>query len=230
MAYECKQCGYTSVEWLGRCPKCGDWDSFHQEKTDEDTQKERVVDEAPKPLSDISFDQKERIPTDIGEFDRVLGGGLIPGSVTLLGGDPGIGKSTLLLQAAANIADRGKVLYISGEESSKQLKMRAERLGLSSERLIIYSGQSLEAAVTHINELEPICTIVDSIQSLQHTNSELSLGSTKQVRELGREFTRIAKRKEIATLLIGHITKSGDFSGPKTIEHLVDSTIHFDGK
>ncbi|MCF7890601.1 DNA repair protein RadA [Candidatus Bipolaricaulota bacterium] len=230
MAYECKNCGYASVEWLGRCPKCGDWDSFRQNESEEDPARVDFVDESPKPLSEISFDSKERIPTDIGEFDRVLGGGLIPGSVTLLGGDPGIGKSTLLLQAATNIAKRGKVLYISGEESSKQLKMRADRLNISANDLIIYSGQSLENAVSHLNELEPICVIVDSIQSLQSTGNSSSLGSTKQVRELGREFTRLAKKKEIATLLIGHITKSGDFSGPKTIEHLVDSTIYFEGK
>ncbi|MBS3735847.1 MAG: DNA repair protein RadA [Candidatus Bipolaricaulota bacterium] len=229
MAYKCKSCGYTSVEWLGRCPKCGDWDSFRQSES-EDTSGKDIVDEAPKPLSEISFDSKERLPTGIGEFDRVLGGGLIPGSVTLLGGDPGIGKSTLLLQAATNLAKRGKVLYISGEESSKQLKMRADRLGLSADDLIIYSGQSLENAVSHLNELEPICVIVDSIQSLQSTGNSSSLGSTKQVRELGREFTRLAKKKDIATLLIGHITKSGDFSGPKTIEHLVDSTVYFEGK
>jgi len=230
MAYECEKCGYTSVEWLGRCPKCGDWDSFRQNDAEGASERRGLVDESPKPLSEISFDSKERIPTDIGELDRVLGGGLIPGSVTLLGGDPGIGKSTLLLQAAANIADRGKVLYISGEESSKQLKMRAERLELSSEDLIIYSGQSLENAVSHLNDLEPICVVVDSIQSLQSTGNSSSLGSTKQVRELGREFTRLAKKKEIATVLIGHITKSGDFSGPKTIEHLVDSTVYFEGK
>ena len=230
MAYECEKCGYTSVEWLGRCPKCGDWDSFRRNEGEKGNNQEGLIDESPKPLSEISFDSKERIPTDIGEFDRVMGGGLIPGSVTLIGGDPGIGKSTLLLQAATNIAGRGKVLYISGEESSKQLKMRAERLGLSSENLIIYSGQSLESAISHLNDLEPICVIIDSIQSLQSSGNSSSLGSTKQVRELGREFTRLAKNKEIATLLIGHITKSGDFSGPKTIEHLVDSTIYFEGK
>lgn len=230
MAYKCKNCGYTSVEWLGRCPKCGDWDSFRQRESEEDSAREALVDESPKPLSEISFDSKNRIPTGIGEFDRVLGGGLIPGSVTLLGGDPGIGKSTLLLQAATNIARRGKVLYISGEESSKQLKMRAERLNLSADDLIIYSGQSLERAVSHLNDLDPVCVVVDSIQSLQSTGNSSSLGSTKQVRELGREFTRLAKKKEIATLLIGHITKSGEFSGPKTIEHLVDSTVYFEGK
>ncbi|MFB6290263.1 MAG: DNA repair protein RadA [Candidatus Bipolaricaulia bacterium] len=230
MAYKCNECGYTSVEWLGRCPKCGEWDSFSQGDYDENPDKGDFIDESPKPLSEISFDSKQRFPTGIGEFDRVLGGGLIPGSVTLLGGDPGIGKSTLLLQAATNIAQQGKVLYISGEESSKQLKMRANRLNLSSSNLIIYSGQSLENAISHLNDLEPSCVIVDSIQSLQSTGNSSSLGSTKQVRELGREFTRLAKEKEIATLLIGHITKSGDFSGPKTIEHLVDTTIYFEGK
>jgi len=229
MAYECNNCGYTSVEWLGRCPKCGEWDSFKGEDSDSPPP-ERFVDEAPKPLSEISFASKERIRTGIGEFDRILGGGLLPGAVILLGGEPGIGKSTLLLQAATKLSDLGRVLYVSGEESSKQLKMRAERLGLDSDNLIIYSGQSLEKAVGHVDEIEPICVIVDSIQSLQLSDSTTSLGSTKQVRELGREFTRLAKKKEIATLLIGHITKSGDFSGPKSIEHLVDSTIYFEGK
>ncbi len=230
MAYECTNCGYTSVKWLGRCPKCGEWDAFRKGEAEEGSPRSDLGDEDPKPLSELSLDSRERIPTQIGEFDRVLGGGLIPGSVVLLGGAPGIGKSTLLLQAATNLSKEGKVLYISGEESSKQLKMRADRLNLSSDELIIYSGQSLEKAVSHLNRIDPICVVVDSIQSLQSANGSTSLGSTKQVRELGREFTKLAKQKEIATLLVGHITKSGEFSGPKTIEHLVDSTISFEGK
>lgn len=230
MAYKCSNCGYTTVEWLGRCPKCGEWDAFRQDETSDGPEERESLDESPTPLSKISFDPKKRIPTNIGEFDRVLGGGLIPGSVTLLGGDPGIGKSTLLLQAATNISRHGKILYISGEESSEQLKMRAERLNLSSDDLIIYSGGSLKKALGHLNEIDPICVIVDSIQSLQGPNGSSSVGSTRQVRELGREFTRIGKKKGIAVLLIGHITKSGDFSGPKSIEHLVDATIYFEGK
>ncbi len=230
MAYECNNCGFSSVEWLGRCPKCGEWDAFEENEGKEDSEEVVLSDDSPTPLSEISFDPKERLSTGIGEFDRVLGGGLIPGAVILLGGDPGIGKSTLLLQAATNLSSHGEVLYVSGEESSKQLKMRAERLGLSSDDLIIYSGSSLKKAIHHLNELEPICVVVDSIQSLKSPDSSTSVGSTKQVRELGKEFTRLGKKKDIPIVLIGHITKSGDFSGPKTIEHLVDATIYFEGK
>lgn len=230
MAYKCSNCGFTSVEWLGRCPKCGEWDIFEEEAAEDENSQGVLSNESPTPLSEISFDPKERLPTGIGEFDRVLGGGLIPGSIILLGGDPGIGKSTLLLQAATNLSQQGEVLYVSGEESSKQLKMRAERIGLSSDDLIVYSGGSLKKAIHHLNELEPICVVVDSIQSLKSPDSSTSVGSTKQVRELGREFTRLGKKKDIPIILIGHITKSGDFSGPKTIEHLVDATIYFEGK
>jgi DNA repair protein RadA/Sms len=230
MAYKCINCGFTSVEWLGRCPKCGEWDAFEEEENSEGEADEVLTDESPVPLSEISFDPKDRIPTGIEEFDRVLGGGLIPGEIILLGGDPGIGKSTLLLQAANHLSSRGEVLYVSGEESSKQLKMRAERLNLSSEDLIVYSGSSLKQSIHHLDELDPVCVVVDSIQSLKSPDSSASVGSTKQVRELGREFTRLGKKKEIPIILIGHITKSGDFSGPKTIEHLVDATIYFEGK
>ncbi|MFP4135755.1 MAG: DNA repair protein RadA [Candidatus Acetothermia bacterium] len=231
MAYECSNCGFTSVQWLGRCPKCGEWDAFEEEReVSEDGEGRILNDESPTPLSEIPLDSKERIPTGIGEFDRVLGGGLIPGGIVLLGGDPGIGKSTLLLQTATNLSQHGEVLYISGEESSKQIKMRAERLGLSSEKLIIYSGGSLKKALHHLRELDPITVVVDSIQSLKSPDSSSSVGSTKQVRELGKEFTRLGKEKEVPVILIGHITKSGDFSGPKTIEHLVDTTIYFEGK
>jgi len=230
MAYKCTNCGFTSVEWLGRCPKCGEWDAFEQEEDSEAETDEVLTSESPTPLSDISFDPKDRIPTGIEEFDRVLGGGLIPGEIILLGGDPGIGKSTLLLQAANNLSSQGEVLYVSGEESSKQLKMRAERLNLSSEDLIVYSGGSLKKSIHHLDEIDPVCVVVDSIQSLKSPDSSASVGSTKQVRELGREFTRLGKKKEIPIILIGHITKSGDFSGPKTIEHLVDATIYFEGK
>lgn len=230
MAYKCNNCGYTSIEWLGRCPKCGEWDAFKESGTLDDSKVGENLDKPPTPLSEISFDPKKRTPTSIGELDRVLGGGLIPGSVILLGGAPGIGKSTLLLQAATNISHQGKVLYISGEESSKQLKMRAERLNLSSDDLFIYSGGNLKKALHHLKEMDPVCVIVDSIQSLKNPDSSTSIGSTKQVRELGREFTKLGKKKEAAVILIGHITKSGDFSGPKTIEHLVDATIYFEGK
>ncbi|MFW6049089.1 MAG: DNA repair protein RadA [Candidatus Bipolaricaulota bacterium] len=233
MAYKCTNCGFTSVEWLGRCPQCGEWDTFAGElppDADRDPEElEGVPDEKPKPLSDISFDHQERLSTRIGELDRVLGGGLIPGSVVLLGGEPGIGKSTLLLQVAEKLAAGGEVLYITGEESPRQVKMRARRLGLSSDNLMVYSGTSLEKSIEHLIELDPVCVIVDSIQSIRSLGSS-TLGSTKQVRELGQRFTRVAKSREITTLLIGHVTKSGEFSGPKTIEHLVDVTIYFEGK
>ncbi len=233
MAYKCTNCGFTSVEWLGRCPQCGEWDTFARATpTDNDKapdEPEEVADEKPRPLSEVSFDRQERLSTQIGELDRVLGGGLIPGSVVLLGGEPGIGKSTLLLQVAENLAAEGQVLYITGEESARQVKMRARRLGLSSDDLMVYSGISLEKSIKHLIEIDPVCVVVDSIQSIRSLGGS-TLGSTKQVRELGQRFTRAAKSREITTLLIGHVTKSGEFSGPKTIEHLVDVTIYFEGK
>lgn len=233
MAYKCTNCGFTSIEWLGRCPKCGKWDTFKESSPPENDglpEESSLGADELKPLSDITSNPQNRLTTQIGEFDRVLGGGLVRGSVVLLGGEPGIGKSTLMLQVAANLAKEGKVLYVSGEESARQLKKRASRLNLSSENLIIYSGGNLEKAVNHLTQIEPICAIVDSIQSIHSVNSSSTLGSTKQVRELGQSFTRVAKHKEITTLLIGHVTKTGDFSGPKTIEHLVDATIYFEGK
>jgi len=234
MPYKCTNCGFTSPEWLGRCPRCGEWDTFNQEVASDASGKEdlslNTPDTEPTPLNDIDSRQQQRLNTGIGELDRVLGGGLIPGSVVLLGGEPGIGKSTLLLQVSASLAEDGKVLYISGEESARQLKMRARRLKLSSDNLIIYSGSSLEKAIKHLKEIDPLCVVVDSIQSIHSYDSNSTLGSTKQVRELGQAFTRVAKGQEITTLLVGHVTKSGEFSGPKTIEHLVDATIYFEGK
>jgi len=191
---------------------------------------EKEVERKALPLSQVSTEKKERLKTGFEELDRVLGGGLVPGSVSLIGGEPGTGKSTLLLQAAYNLTSYGKVLYISGEESARQIKMRADRLDLESEEMLLYSGQNMERAMDQALELEPVCMIVDSIQALSDTNSEATLGSTKQVRELGSGFTRLAKEKEIATLLVGHITKSGEFAGPKAIEHLVDATFYFEGE
>lgn len=234
MAYKCTNCGFTSIEWLGRCPQCGEWDTFKAEVSqDSDGDSEALEDipeHKPRQLSEISSDQQSRLSTHIGELDRVFGGGLIPGSVVLLGGEPGIGKSTLLLQVANNLTEEGEVLYISGEESARQIKMRASRLNLTSEELIIYSGTNLETAIKHVSEINPVAVIVDSIQSIRGSRNSSTLGSTKQVRELGQRFTRVAKSREITTLLIGHVTKSGEFSGPKTIEHLVDVTIYFEGK
>ncbi|MFW6422273.1 MAG: DNA repair protein RadA [Candidatus Bipolaricaulota bacterium] len=235
MAYKCSNCGYSSIKWLGRCPKCGEWDSFAQSNSEDSVAAEGDLEsssrgEGPSRLQEISTAEKRRYPTGISEFDRVLGGGLVPGSVVLIGGEPGIGKSTLLLQATSALSKQGPLLYISGEESLGQIKMRAERLNLNSSQLYLYSGQTIQGGIKQVSSIEPECLIIDSIQSLRSADKEMASSSAKQVRLLGEKFSTLAKRNNMATLLIGHITKSGTFAGPKDIEHLVDATLYFEGK
>lgn len=234
MAYRCSNCGYVSVKWLGQCPKCEEWDTLQEARTNaenEPSSDNEEKPEKPQPLPEISSKDKDRLTTEIGEFDRVFGGGLIPGSVSLIGGPPGTGKSTLLLQAAQKLSGFGRVLYISGEESNKQIKTRARRLNLDSEKVLIYSGRNINNALNQILKTNPVCVIVDSIQSLgTGGETDSALGSTKQVRELGQRFAELAKKEEIATILIGHITKAGKFAGPKAIEHLVDATFYLEGE
>ena len=193
MAYRCSNCGYVSIKWMGQCPKCGEWDSLKEAKKKESISSGRAK-ITPVPLNEISSEEKDRLTSKIGEFDRILGGGLIPGSISLIGGAPGTGKSTLLLQAAQKLSRYGKVLYISGEESKKQIKMRASRLQLNSEDVLIYSERDVEGALDQVLNTKPICVIVDSIQSLGTKGEENSvLGSTKQVRQLGQRFAKLAK-------------------------------------
>ncbi len=233
----CNSCGYESPKWLGRCPGCGEWNTMVEEV--------EVVSKGPKgaflhstsvsqkavPIISVETEEAPRIETELKELNRVLGGGVVPGSLVLIGGDPGIGKSTLLLQVSALLSNKGhRVLYISGEESIRQTKLRAERLGVKSQELYIYSETNLEFLNQTIEEVQPKFVIVDSIQTVYHPNVTSAPGSVSQVRECTAEFMRIAKTKNIAIFLVGHVTKEGQIAGPRILEHMVDTVLYFEGE
>lgn len=230
MNYRCQVCGYRSPKWLGRCPHCGEYETFVEEK-------EALAsippvlsrEEPPKPLPEVPAPPPERLTTGLPEVDRVLGG-LVPGAVVLFGGEPGIGKSTLLLQLAANIADRyGKVLYVSGEEAPAQVKLRAQRLGRESPNLYLLSTQDLLAILNAINRVLPMALVVDSLQTVLANSQGGEVGSLSQVREAAAQLSRVAKTAGLLTFLVSHITKEGGFAGPKTVEHLVDVAVYLEG-
>ncbi|MCM8815801.1 MAG: DNA repair protein RadA [Candidatus Omnitrophica bacterium] len=230
--FSCQECGYTSTKWLGKCPSCGAWNSFHQETGS--ISRHFQTDEMQKPLllKDINFDKQARLLTGIGELDRVAGGGLVPGSVILLAGEPGIGKSTLVLLVASNLAENGKkVLYISAEESPGQLRLRAERLGIKNAgSLFILSENELKAAENAICSVKPDAVIVDSIQMIYDSDFDYPCGSVFQVRRSAQFFIENAKKSKFPIFLIGHITKEGSIAGPKILEHIVDVVLYFEGE
>jgi DNA repair protein RadA/Sms len=235
--YVCQSCGYTSVRWLGKCPECSSWNSFVEELVHTDKRKlsskaRDIVDLKITNLSKISeIDVKEdnRTTTKIEELDRVLGGGIVAGSVILVGGDPGIGKSTLMMQLADKV--KGKIiLYVSGEESPKQIKLRYERLGFAHDDFYILSETSLEIIAAIIDKLKPDIVIIDSIQTIYRSELESSPGSVSQLRESTAAIIQIAKAKNISFFLIGHITKEGVIAGPKVLEHMVDTVLQFEGE
>lgn len=231
----CQQCGYESAGYLGKCPACSAWGSFLEETTVKGTDSnasanEYINYEKPQLLKDIKLDEKFRISTNISELDRILGGGFIQGSLVLLAGDPGIGKSTLTLQTCGELAKCGKrILYISAEESSGQVKSRADRLNINPENLYIYPQNNLENIKTQIEEIEPDFIIIDSIQAIYSNNVESTAGSVTQIRECCNTLMHIAKTKNITTVVIGHVTKDGNIAGPKVLEHIVDTVIYFEG-
>ena len=229
MPYRCSHCGYQSVKWLGRCPNCGEWDTFlanQQEKREGDS----WIGEEVLPISHIDLKKVSRLRSGMNEFDRLMGGGLVPGGVILFGGEPGIGKSTLLLQIARGFAqNHGDVLYISGEESASQIKLRATRLDVSSDNIYVLSEQRLHLITEAVKKIKPVLLIIDSIQTVVSDSVPGEAGSVRQVRETSAELTRLTKKLEMATFLIGHITKEGAFAGPKTVEHLVDVAIYLEG-
>lgn len=231
--FVCQSCGFESPRWLGRCSECGEWNSMIEEKIQLSTAKRRVPEQRvskPIPLSEIDFRDEDRFTCKTQEFNRVLGGGIVPGSLVLIGGDPGIGKSTLILQEAANLADEEfPILYISGEESASQTKMRANRLNLNSKELFILAETDLENIIQHIETLDPGMVIVDSIQAMYQPQFESAPGSISQVRECALQFLTIAKTKYIPIFLIGHVTKEGYIAGPKVLEHMVDTLLFFEG-
>ncbi len=228
--YVCTVCGYRSPIKLGRCPECGSWNSFVE--IEENPAEEESVKPA-KPVSIASQSVKaveKRIKTGLKEFDRVLGGGIVRGSIILIGGEPGIGKSTLLLQVAGILADFGKVLYVSGEESYLQIRMRANRLGINKENLLVLTEQNMEKIKATVLSENPSLVIIDSVQTMQTKYAEGAPGSVSQVRECTRISTEIAKQYDIPVILVGHVTKKGGIAGPKTVEHIVDGVFYIEGE
>jgi DNA repair protein RadA/Sms len=232
MTFSCSECGYRSVKWLGRCPNCGAWDSFAQGESGPPSEIGAAswLGEALRPINEIDLADVRRIPSGLGELDRLLGGGLIPGGVILFGGEPGIGKSTLLLQVAQTLAEGvGNVLYVSGEESEGQVKLRASRLGVDNPRLYVLSEQSLGRITAAVDSVAPCALIVDSIQTAFSEDVDGEAGSVRQLREVSGALIRLSKSRRLATFLVGHITKDGAFAGPKSVEHLVDVALYLEG-
>ena len=230
----CQNCGYETAKYLGKCPDCGKWGTLVEEvfEASSSSQNSKTIlnDTAPCLINDIEIDNSIRFTTGIEEFDRVLGGGLVQGSIVLLAGDPGIGKSTILLQTGKTITKDGrKTLYVSAEESASQIKLRAQRLGVNSDSLYIYSQTSFEAIKKQIEEIKPEILIVDSIQAVYTDNVSSSPGSVSQIRECTNILMDIAKNKNITVVVIGHVTKEGSIAGPKILEHMVDTVIYFEG-
>ncbi|MBM3450378.1 MAG: DNA repair protein RadA [Armatimonadetes bacterium] len=233
--YVCQSCGQESAKWLGRCPSCGAWNSFVEEASSPTRRREArrptSPGGAPTLLQDVQPLPEDRWPTGIGELDRVLGGGMVPGSLVLVGGDPGIGKSTLMLQAAQLLAASGRtVLYVSGEESPQQTKMRADRVGASGPALWILAETDLDVILAAARRLRPAVLIVDSIQTVYRPEIPSSPGSVGQVRESAAALLQLAKGEGIATFLVGHVTKEGAIAGPRVLEHIVDTVLYFEGE
>jgi DNA repair protein RadA/Sms len=234
----CQECGYESPKWMGKCPGCGQWNKMVEEVEVVGTKRGAFVHSQgmaggskPTPITSIETSNEERIETDLKELNRVLGGGIVQGSLVLIGGDPGIGKSTLLLQVSSQLAVKGQsVLYISGEESLRQTKLRAERLGISSDNLLVYSETNLEEINRTIDTLAPRFVIIDSIQTVFHPDVTSAPGSVSQVRECTSELMRIGKTKGIAIFIVGHVTKEGSIAGPRLLEHMVDTVLYFEGE
>lgn len=229
--YVCQQCGYESPKWMGRCPGCLEWNTMVEEKEEKEG-KRWVVGraEAPIPLPMITEEKRPRILSGIKELDRALGGGIVSGSFILVGGDPGIGKSTLLLQAGDRFAQEGrKVLYISGEESPAQIGMRAKRLQVSNEALFLLAETNVEKIIEEAKALKPDLLIIDSIQTVYLSEITSAPGSVSQIRESAAHLLRFAKGEEVATVLVGHVTKQGEIAGPRILEHMVDTVLYFEG-
>ncbi|HEL0641137.1 TPA: DNA repair protein RadA [Streptococcus equi subsp. zooepidemicus] len=230
----CGECGYQSPKYLGRCPNCSAWSSFVEETEVKDVKNARIslTGEKSKPikLKHINGVRYQRIQTEMNEFNRVLGGGVVPGSLVLIGGDPGIGKSTLLLQVSIQFADKGTVLYVSGEESAEQIKMRSDRLGQTDNDFYLYAETNMQAIRAEIEAIQPDFLIIDSIQTIMSPEISGVQGSVSQVREVTAELLQLAKSNHIATFIVGHVTKEGTLAGPRMLEHMVDTVLYFEGE
>ena len=234
--FVCQNCGHKSGKWLGKCPECGEWNSLVEEKAQTSRRSGsrngfKLRDVSAVPYTEIESQDDVRITSGVTEFDRVLGGGIVPGTLVLIGGDPGIGKSTLLLQVADKLSDAGAlVLYISGEESERQIKLRGERLGIEAKKVYLLPETNLENVINEIERLKPGAIIVDSIQTVFSGSLESAPGSVSQVREVAHQFLLLAKNRGVPIFLIGHITKEGSIAGPKILEHIVDTVLYFEGE
>ena len=235
--YVCQNCGYVSPRYLGRCPNCSEWNTL----VEEIEQKSAAVKAAPRvtltgttnapqKIDTIEISQTPRVDTKNGELNRVLGGGVVPGSMVLIGGDPGIGKSTLLLQVSGSLADQGgKLLYVSGEESANQIKMRAQRLGVSGSEFYLYPETDMGSILQNIEDLKPDYVIIDSVQTMQMPEVTSAVGSVAQIREVTAALMQVAKTNGITIFIVGHVTKGGAIAGPKILEHMVDTVLYFEG-
>ena len=232
-AFFCSSCGAQQSKWMGKCPACGEWNTLVEEvilREEKRSGYARPNDQRPGPkkISDVTFEHEQRINTRDAELNRVLGGGLVAGSLVLIGGEPGIGKSTLMLQVALKCTSL-KILYISGEESDQQLRMRAERLGIENENCFVLTETNTQAIFQHLEQIQPGIVIIDSIQTLQTDSIESSAGSISQIKECAGEMQKYSKITHVPVFLIGHITKDGSLAGPKILEHMVDTVLQFEG-
>jgi DNA repair protein RadA/Sms len=228
--YVCQSCGAVAPRWFGRCPECGAWNTCAEEVPEPQIGPGRFPGEPPTPITQVVSEGEPRQQTGVSEFDRVLGGGIVPGSVVLVAGDPGIGKSTLLLQVAGELSsNNARVLYVSGEESPRQIKMRAERVDCVTPNLFVLAETDLEKIISYLEKFSPSMLIIDSVQTVQCPQLESSAGSIAQVRQSTGLLTQLAKRTGLPVFLIGHVTKEGSIAGPKVMEHMVDTVLYLEG-
>ncbi|MBI4126011.1 MAG: DNA repair protein RadA [Deltaproteobacteria bacterium] len=232
--FACQNCGAQSPKWLGRCPECSQWNTYVEEVAEIEAKRAPLFEvpiSTPKPLAEIAGEEGKHIPTGIAEFDRTLGGGYVPGGVTLLGGDPGIGKSTIIMQALARLSGTSdSILYISGEESAAQIKLRAERMDIGGNKLLVVTENCLERILEHVRKCKPTVLAIDSIQTMYTNDITSAPGTVSQVRESAAKLVTVCKSSAIAAFLIGHVTKDGSIAGPKVLEHMVDTVLYFEGE
>lgn len=231
--FVCSECGNESPKWLGKCPACNSWNTFYEQKIEKYTEENKIekkINNTPKPLNTYIGQEANRTSTGYSELDRVLGGGLVKGSLILLGGEPGIGKSTLILQLCEKVQGEGKVLYVSGEESAEQIKLRADRLDVKSEELMFLGETDIDIVKEAISEMQPKLVIIDSIQTMYSDEITAAAGSVSQVREITAQIMRVCKAQQITTIIIGHVTKEGNIAGPRVLEHMVDTVLYLEGE
>lgn len=230
--FVCSECGYESPKWLGKCPACNSWNAFYEEKEQKVNTLDGKTKEATKPkaLNTVEGKADIRVSTGYRELDSVLGGGLVKGSLVLVGGEPGIGKSTLILQLCAKLSKDGKVLYVSGEESAEQVKIRADRLGIVSENIMFLGETDIDAIDNEITNMNPKLVVIDSIQTMYSSDITSAPGTVSQVREITARVMRVCKQNQITTIIIGHVTKDGNIAGPRVLEHMVDTVLYIEGE